>query len=154
MLADEDIAKVMRELTLLDRPFRRSFWLVRGFERIDRRPGRLLGYWRRRLETDTRMAYVAHGLLKRWQHSPPPEPPTLPERAGSLLRATARFAKSGFKAVSSDVLIAREDICRECPEWDPQAFSATGKCRKCGCSTWAKLRMPAESCPLGKWSAA
>ena len=66
MLTDEDIAKVMRELTLLDRPFRRGFWLVRGFDRIDRKPGRLLGYWRRRLEADA-AACDAAPTQERWR---------------------------------------------------------------------------------------
>jgi hypothetical protein len=27
----------------------------------------------------------------------------------------------------------------------------TGRCSKCGCSTWAKLRMASEKCPIDKW---
>ena len=67
--------------------------------------------------------------------------------------AVARFAKSGFTATPPQILATRESTCRECPEWDAQALNATGRCRKCGCSTWAKLRMAADRCPLGKWEA-
>ena len=61
------------------------------------------------------------------------------------------FARSGFATTPPEALAAREATCRACPEWDPAALNATGRCRKCGCSTWAKLRMATERCPLGKW---
>ena len=63
------------------------------------------------------------------------------------------FAKSGFAATPPEILAAREATCRACPEWDATALNNTGRCRKCGCSTWAKLRMATERCPLGKWEA-
>ena len=52
-----------------------------------------------------------------------------------------------------EALATRQDICRACPEWDATALNSTGRCRKCGCSTWAKLRMATEKCPIGKWEA-
>jgi hypothetical protein len=64
------------------------------------------------------------------------------------------FADSGFSATPPEALANREATCRACPEWDSAALNATGRCRKCGCSTWAKLRMATERCPLGKWEAA
>jgi len=67
--------------------------------------------------------------------------------------AAHRFARSGFAATPPEILAAREATCRACPEWDAAALNSTGRCRKCGCSTWAKLRMATESCPLGKWTA-
>ena len=67
--------------------------------------------------------------------------------------AAHRFARSGFAATPTEILAAREATCRACPEWDSSALNATGRCRKCGCSTWAKLRMATESCPLGNWKA-
>jgi hypothetical protein len=63
------------------------------------------------------------------------------------------WAKSGLVTTPSEILAARESTCRACPEWDSAALNATGRCRKCGCSTWAKLRMATERCPLGKWEA-
>ena len=67
--------------------------------------------------------------------------------------AVSRFARSGFSPTPPEVLAEREATCRACPEWDAAALNNTGRCRKCGCSTWAKLRMASESCPLGKWRA-
>ena len=75
-------------------------------------------------------------------------------RMKMLAEAAGKFIVSGFKSPPSEVLIERESICRACPEWDAAALNATGRCRKCGCSTWAKLRMATESCPIGKWEAA
>jgi len=68
------------------------------------------------------------------------------------LSAGAKWAASGFAATPPETLATREEICRACPEWDAAALNATGRCRECGCSTWAKLRMASESCPIGKWS--
>jgi len=68
-------------------------------------------------------------------------------------QAASRFASSGFATTPPDIFATREATCRECPEWDAQALNATGRCRKCGCSTWAKLRMATERCPIGKWEA-
>jgi hypothetical protein len=64
-----------------------------------------------------------------------------------------RFARSGFATTPPEALATREATCRACPEWDAEALNATGRCRKCGCSTWAKLRMATERCPIGKWEA-
>jgi hypothetical protein len=75
------------------------------------------------------------------------------EQLARFGHAAHRFASSGFTTTPPEILAAREATCRACPEWDAQALNATGRCRKCGCSTWAKLRMAPESCPLGKWNA-
>jgi len=64
-----------------------------------------------------------------------------------------RFARAGFATTPPEALATREATCRACPEWDATALNNTGRCRKCGCSTWAKLRMATEVCPLGKWEA-
>ena len=75
------------------------------------------------------------------------------QRLRRAMQATGRFARSGFQTTQPEALAEREATCRSCPEWDAQALNATGRCRKCGCSTWAKLRMATERCPLGKWEA-
>jgi hypothetical protein len=67
--------------------------------------------------------------------------------------AANRFARSGFATTPPEILADREATCRACPEWDASALNNTGRCRKCGCSTWAKLRMATEACPIGKWKA-
>jgi hypothetical protein len=81
-------------------------------------------------------------------------PPTLPQQAASLGKALVNWTSSGFTATPPDILATRESTCRACTEWDAAALNNTGRCRKCGCSTWAKIRMATERCPLGKWEAA
>lgn len=66
-------------------------------------------------------------------------------------QATAKFARSGFAVPPPEILAEREATCRSCDQWDAAALNNTGRCRKCGCSTWAKLRMATERCPLAKW---
>jgi hypothetical protein len=67
--------------------------------------------------------------------------------------AAFNFAISGFASTPPEILAAREATCRACDQWDPAALNNTGRCRQCGCSTWAKLRMATERCPLGEWEA-
>ena len=78
-------------------------------------------------------------------------PPSLPQQAASLGKALVNWTASGFSTTPPDIFAAREATCSACPEWDPAALNNTGRCAKCGCSTWAKLRMATERCPLGKW---
>lgn len=67
--------------------------------------------------------------------------------------AAFNFARSGYATTPPEILAEREATCRACDQWDAAALNATGRCRKCGCSTWAKLRMATERCPIGKWEA-
>jgi hypothetical protein len=78
-------------------------------------------------------------------------PPTLPQQAASLGKSLLNWTSSGFTATPPDILATREATCRACPEWDAAAMGGTGRCRICKCSTWAKLRMATERCPIGKW---
>lgn len=64
-----------------------------------------------------------------------------------------KWVKSGFHLVEKEVIEKRKETCRGCDFWDSSSFNNTGKCIKCGCSTWAKLRMSTERCPIGKWEA-
>ena len=75
------------------------------------------------------------------------------EMVHNFLMSMQKFAVSGCKQSLPEILAAREATCRSCDQWDATALNATGRCRKCGCSTWAKLRMATERCPLGKWEA-
>ena len=74
-------------------------------------------------------------------------------RMKMLAEAAGKFIVSGFAATPPETLTVRQDICKVCPEWDAAALNNTGRCKKCGCSTWAKLRMATERCPVGKWEA-
>ena len=75
------------------------------------------------------------------------------DMARAALLAGTKFTASGFSTTPPEILAQREATCRACDQWDAAALNATGRCRKCGCSTWAKLRMATERCPLGKWEA-
>jgi hypothetical protein len=68
-----------------------------------------------------------------------------------LVNGVTRWAESGFAKTPDDTLKERLKICNDCEFWDAKGFKGTGKCTKCGCSTWAKLRMATERCPIGKW---
>jgi hypothetical protein len=81
----------------------------------------------------------------------PPPPPSIPQMATSLGGSLANFARSGFTATDPDTLASRMDTCKACDLWDAAGMAGTGRCRKCGCSTQAKLRMASEKCPIGKW---
>jgi hypothetical protein len=81
----------------------------------------------------------------------PPQDPSLLEKAKSLAQATGEWATSGFKGVDESQLQNRLDICRGCEFWDQSGFVGTGSCKKCGCSTQAKLRMDTSKCPIDKW---
>lgn len=76
---------------------------------------------------------------------------TFSEMGMSLLQSSISWAKSGFRVVDDEILNKRKEICKNCEFWDRGAFNYTGKCKKCGCSTWAKLRMESEKCPINKW---
>ena len=79
------------------------------------------------------------------------EPRPAESKLASFAESMAGFAKSGFAIASKDVVEQREKVCKSCPMWEPLKMVGTGRCRKCGCSTWAKLRIASEKCPLGKW---
>jgi len=83
----------------------------------------------------------------------PATPPSLPQQATSLGKSLLNWTTSGFTATPPDILAEREAICRNCTEWDSAALNNTGRCQICKCSTWAKLRMATERCPIGKWEA-
>ena len=75
----------------------------------------------------------------------------LPQQAISFGKSIANWSAGGFFQTPSNIFSERKAICRACPEWDACALNGTGRCKKCGCSTWAKLRMATEKCPIGKW---
>jgi hypothetical protein len=78
-------------------------------------------------------------------------PPTLAKMASTFFSSTLGWAKSGLKTVTADQFEARIEICKGCELWEGSGFAGTGRCKKCGCSTQAKLRMATEKCPIDKW---
>ncbi len=101
----------------------------------------------------------------RWKHffcedsfAPPPPsvfeeetPPTMSGMIESAARSAALWASRGFQHVSKETLKTRIETCGKCEFWNSKGFGGTGRCTKCGCSTWAKIRMATEKCPIGKW---
>ena len=77
--------------------------------------------------------------------------PSIPQMLKTAGLAAVNFARSGFVATDAETLATREATCKSCNLWDAAAINGTGRCKKCGCSTWAKLRMASEKCPIGKW---
>jgi len=93
-----------------------------------------------------------------WEYKEPPRPakkkpkePPLHVKIKTLTKSIYKWAKAGFLKTSKKQLAQRTEICRGCEFWDNKAWNGTGKCTKCGCSTWAKLRIKTEKCPIGKW---
>jgi hypothetical protein len=60
-------------------------------------------------------------------------------------KALARWTLSGFAVVPESVAESRMSVCRACP------LFANDRCNECGCYLPAKTKLPAESCPTGKW---
>lgn len=73
------------------------------------------------------------------------------DMAKSFGDSAAKFIKAGMPKVSPKQFEERLQACKTCDLWDSSGFGGTGRCKKCGCSTWAKLRMATERCPIGKW---
>jgi hypothetical protein len=68
-------------------------------------------------------------------------------RAASFTSSMARFAAGGFRTVSHQTYQDRFAHCLTCPHYD------LGLCQVCGCWLDAKVRLPHEACPEGKWLA-
>jgi hypothetical protein len=79
------------------------------------------------------------------------EVPSIADQVANFFGAARRHVRSGLQVTPTDILADREALCRACEWWDDSALKGTGRCKKCGCSTWAKLRIATERCPIGKW---
>jgi hypothetical protein len=166
MYKREDLEPIIYALTLQDRAKNRHKWLSRGFKITNARPGFLFAYWDCRLSKgDEADLQMYREVLRRYQiyknrtnpvvsstnNSNTVKPPTASERAESFAKATARWVKSGMQIADESEIESRNKICFGCEYWDAKALKGTGRCKKCGCSTWAKVRLASESCPVGYW---
>ena len=77
--------------------------------------------------------------------------PKLTTMAKTFFDSTSKWIKNGAIKTDEETFKKRLDECRNCEFWNAKAIRGTGRCMKCGCSTWAKLRMSTEKCPIGKW---
>lgn len=78
--------------------------------------------------------------------------PSLTTLASNLANSVIDFASSGFKTTPDDIFEERFNICKGCEHYDEKSFAGTGRCRECGCSIQAKLRIGSSACPLNKWT--
>ena len=117
---------------------------------------------RRKLGTDdpaTQSRRASETISKRFMETlrkakeyPAPKPmPTAPQMAKKLAHAVTDWAASGFKMAPTDLVSSRLATCNGCEFWDAMAFAGTGRCKKCGCATQAKIRLATERCPVGRW---
>jgi len=79
--------------------------------------------------------------------------PSVSAMTSSAIRGTIKWIQKKSPITSKEELNKRLQACKSCDLWDSSGFGGTGRCKKCGCSTWAKLRMATERCPIGKWEA-
>jgi len=62
-----------------------------------------------------------------------------------MVKAGPKILSAMLKPSDSPMALKRLEVCKGCEHW-------TGsKCRKCGCFTGLKVRLPEEACPIGKW---
>lgn len=78
-------------------------------------------------------------------------PPSISKMVASASKSLTKWVGSGLSQSTQEVIDARLSICKGCELWDAKALNETGRCLKCGCATWAKIRMATERCPIGKW---
>lgn len=180
MISPDDLRPLVYALTLQARSTKRQLWLAKGFTRVNRKKDFLFNYWNCRLQKEDPADLALYnrvlvGYHKAMQHTfqardaalanPQAEENSnnVPENKKILATPTQMIAsagtaalnwvKSGLKTLSDEQIQARLDICKGCDLWDKDALNGTGRCRKCGCSTWAKIRMASEECPEKKWLA-
>jgi len=78
-------------------------------------------------------------------------PPPVKEMVKTAMLSLSKWAANGAKLSDDQTIESRLNTCKSCEFWNQKGFGGSGRCMKCGCSTWAKLRMATEKCPIGKW---
>lgn len=159
----EDLKNIIYALTLEDRgPEKRLKWLARGFRFFNRKPGSLFLYWQNRLlKNNKKDIFLYKQTLKKFKKAKKEaakkaeekkqEYPSAKEMVSSASNSIVKWINSGLRLASKEEIEKRRRICITCPFWDSMALNATGRCKKCGCSTWAKIKLATESCPEKKW---
>jgi hypothetical protein len=77
--------------------------------------------------------------------------PSIFRKIKNVTKSLLEWGSLGFDVSEPELFTQRITICKGCEFWDESGFVNTGRCKKCGCSTQAKLRMATEKCPIGKW---
>lgn len=61
-------------------------------------------------------------------------------------------SEAGIGIALPQLTAARRKACEACSDWDHGRCMAPGVDGKpCKCFTWAKTRLPKETCPAGRW---
>jgi hypothetical protein len=81
----------------------------------------------------------------------PQAPLSITSMAINFANSAVKWTSKGLSKTDEETLKTRIETCQGCEFWNSKGFGGTGRCMKCGCSTWAKLRMATERCPIGKW---
>ena len=102
-------------------------------------------------EGEAHRVVVEKELVEFYKNQKTSEPPNIATMAKTFTNSMGDWIRSGFSVVTEEQLQKRLEICSGCEFWDKSAFVGTGKCKKCGCSTQAKLRLATEKCPIDKW---
>ena len=73
---DGELQKIIYALTVKSRPHNRERWIASGFRKINRRPGALFSYWKKKLEEgdpgDLLLFSETLGEYKNHTHEPKP----------------------------------------------------------------------------------
>lgn len=72
------------------------------------------------------------------------------EMPAPTLKGAASFVAQNLgmhREPSATELSIRKGICTRCPDND------LGRCLRCGCYLYSKVRIASEKCPVGKWLA-
>lgn len=156
MIDKNKLEKIMYALTLFDRPNKREQWLKKGFSIINKKPKALLNYWYNRLQkqnpSDLSLYYIVERRYTNTHVINDIAPPSPRELINLSIEAATKWSKAGLPNAPKHIVKTRNKICNECEFWDSKAMMKTGQCKICGCSTWAKIRMSTEKCPIGKWN--
>jgi Family of unknown function (DUF6171) len=73
--------------------------------------------------------------------------PGIMQRAATFGTSMAKFAAGGFHTTAGDLQQQRLVVCRSCQQLQ------NNMCLACGCIIPLKVKMPHETCPLGRWPA-
>jgi hypothetical protein len=84
--------------------------------------------------------------------------PPLATQLATAAKAAGRFIASGFQFARRETQEARWETCKACDKrhtvkvchGNPDVIGQD-RCSACGCYLIMKLRLPHETCPLGKW---
>jgi len=177
----QELKKIVKRLTLTDRhPLKRTPWRQRGFfkisderlisyweKRINANPDDMAmaceiveNFVRNPNKLEKQIINLNKLEKKPIDNSIKPahqvdvaeiQYPSAKRMVGNLAQSMTQWVKNGFKLTPEDKLQERLEICKGCEFWDKEALGGTGRCKKCGCSTQAKLRLSHEKCPIDKW---